>query len=107
MATCPSGHESADDDFCDVCGFAIGPAAVPATIAATAPAPCPHCGVPRAGQFCESCGYDFTASTNGGAAPPLAPGSSRDCRRPVRPRAPAGVPSPALPSGPAPSGPAP
>ena len=29
MATCPSGHESADDDFCDVCGFAIGPAAVP------------------------------------------------------------------------------
>ena len=41
MATCPSGHESADDDFCDVCGFAIGPAAVPATIAATAPAPVP------------------------------------------------------------------
>ena len=25
MANCPSGHESADDDFCDVCGFAIGP----------------------------------------------------------------------------------
>ena len=24
MATCASGHESADDDFCDVCGFAIG-----------------------------------------------------------------------------------
>ena len=65
MATCPSGHESADDDFCDVCGFAIGPAAVPSTIAATAPAPCPHCGVPRAGQFCESCGYDFTDYADG------------------------------------------
>jgi pSer/pThr/pTyr-binding forkhead associated (FHA) protein len=25
MATCSSGHESADGDFCDVCGFAIGP----------------------------------------------------------------------------------
>ena len=92
MATCPSGHESADDDFCDVCGFAIGPAAVPATIAATAPAPCPHCGVPRAGQFCESCGYDFTASTNGGAAPPLAtrvePATARPAAGPPIPPAP-------------------
>ena len=32
MATCPSGHESADDDFCDVCGFAIGPVGNPSTI---------------------------------------------------------------------------
>jgi hypothetical protein len=36
MATCPSGHESADDDFCDVCGFAIGPmdarGSAPATV---------------------------------------------------------------------------
>ena len=86
MATCPSGHESADDDFCDVCGFAIGPAAVPATIAATAPAPCPQCGVPRAGQFCESCGYDFT---HGGGRLPGEPG----------PRGPAVAPPPA-PTGP-------
>ena len=28
MAACPSGHESADDDFCDVCGFAIAPMGV-------------------------------------------------------------------------------
>ena len=69
MATCPSGHQSADDDFCDVCGFAIGPEAVPATIAATAPAQCPQCGIPRAGQFCESCGYDFTVFSDGGAEP--------------------------------------
>jgi hypothetical protein len=26
MATCPSGHESASDDFCDVCGVLIGAA---------------------------------------------------------------------------------
>ena len=24
MTTCPSGHESASDDFCDVCGILIG-----------------------------------------------------------------------------------
>ena len=26
MATCPSGHDSASDDFCDVCGIRIGAA---------------------------------------------------------------------------------
>ena len=26
MATCPSGHQSASDDFCDVCGVLIGAA---------------------------------------------------------------------------------
>jgi len=24
VATCPSGHQSASDDFCDVCGVLIG-----------------------------------------------------------------------------------
>ena len=37
MATCASGHESADADFCDVCGFAIGSmdarGTAPATVA--------------------------------------------------------------------------
>jgi hypothetical protein len=63
MATCPSGHQSADDEFCDVCGFAIDPAAVPlpipAAVNSAVPAgvglaatptviavPCPHCGAP-------------------------------------------------------------
>jgi len=96
MATCPSGHESADDDFCDVCGFAIGPVGSPSTIPAiiSPPAPaappasaapsapstssapaaavrCPRCGGPRAGQFCESCGYDFAQLADGGAQPPV------------------------------------
>jgi hypothetical protein len=39
MATCPSGHESADDDFCDVCGFAIGPMDTRGTAPPTAPRP--------------------------------------------------------------------
>jgi len=74
MATCPSGHDSASDDFCDVCGIRIGgatefppsPAAVPpggatATVAAPAAAEaCPQRGAARTGQFCESCGHDFT-----------------------------------------------
>jgi FHA domain len=82
MATCPSGHESASDDFCDVCGFRIGapalietaPVPAGASLASSAPAAsaeaCPRCGAPRAGQFCEACGYNFTV----GAAdlPPLA-----------------------------------
>ena len=84
MATCPSGHESADDDYCDVCGFAISPVGNPSTIPAiitpsapsapsassAAAVPCPQCGVPRAGQFCESCGYDFSQLAEGDAQPP-------------------------------------
>jgi hypothetical protein len=59
MATCPSGHESASDDFCDVCGIKI--AATGATGAPPAE-PCPRCGTERAGQFCENCGYNFVAT---------------------------------------------
>jgi FHA domain len=87
MATCSSGHESASDDFCDVCGFAIGPpiggalgsgargsgvtgagvmgggvmgGGLPGEV-------CSGCGASRTGKFCETCGYNFTA---GGLAPP-------------------------------------
>jgi hypothetical protein len=51
MPICPSGHESADYDYCDVCGMTIGADAIPVV--------CPRCGAPRAAQFCEVCGYDF------------------------------------------------
>jgi hypothetical protein len=77
MATCPSGHESASDDFCDVCGFAIGPPVGSAlgsgalgsgvTGAGLPGEECPGCGASRTGKFCETCGYNFTA---GGLAPP-------------------------------------
>ena len=48
LATCPSGHESADDDFCDVCGFAIGP--LDARRAAPATVPRPVISAPQAGR---------------------------------------------------------
>ena len=69
MATCPAGHDSAGDDFCDVCGMRIG--APPAAGAGEA---CPRCGAVRAGQFCEACGYDFAAASS--ALPPPEPPSA-------------------------------
>jgi FHA domain len=101
MAVCPNGHDSASDDFCDVCGMRIAagpgspPAAAPSSVTgapaaglpgtgafptgampasgtmtgppgtpagAGAAEPCPRCGTARSGQFCESCGFDFTAA---------------------------------------------
>jgi hypothetical protein len=87
VATCPSGHESASDDFCDVCGVLIGAppslaadgipdggsaAAAGSNSSAAAPGgtggpavpaeTCPRCGVTKVGQFCESCGYAFAAA---------------------------------------------
>jgi FHA domain len=104
VATCPAGHDSASDDFCDVCGVLIG--AAPSLASAEAPAAgatsgtsagtgstsagrpaapdeaCPRCGTVRAGQFCESCGYDFTTTPAPAPAPAPTP-------------APAAVPVPA------------
>jgi len=84
--TCPRGHESSTDDFCDECGAKIGGAttvslpvaapggshaATPAAAPAAAGAPCPNCGAPRAGgsRFCEDCGYDHST----GKVPALVP----------------------------------
>jgi FHA domain-containing protein len=66
MPTCSQGHDSADAEFCDVCGLAIGQAAGPGTPAAT-PQPaaaqtCPSCGAPLADRFCEDCGADSLAA---------------------------------------------
>lgn len=77
MATCPQGHTSTDDEFCDVCGREIG--GEPVTAAPDAPvaadpglpaagATCKVCGAELAGRFCEACGHDSMA-----AAPPPAP----------------------------------
>lgn len=84
MATCPSGHESASEDFCDVCGYLISaapslgqPAAEPTLIGTPPPAQaCPRCGTPRFGQFCEACGYDFAAAGPDGAPPATRPSPS-------------------------------
>src|SRR6266571_3835516 len=94
MATCPSGHDSAVADYCDVCGMRMdAPAAQGRSAEAPAPhgdplaaqvglgagdqapaspgPPCPRCGTPREGQFCETCGFDFESP-----APATARGSS-------------------------------
>jgi hypothetical protein len=81
MARCAEGHESETDDFCDVCGAQIGgnvPAAVPAPPASSGSAsaePCPLCGSPREGRFCENDGYDFLLRAGGedAAVPPPPP----------------------------------
>ena len=67
MPTCPAGHDSADPDFCDVCGMRIGGATLapaeqdpgsgvsasspaPASAGSDAPAePCPQCGTIKSG----------------------------------------------------------
>jgi len=77
-ATCPQGHSSSTDDFCDVCGTPIGAGPAPAVQSAPTPAPttapavtappvtaspktCPNCQAANAADalFCEDCGYDF------------------------------------------------
>ena len=96
--TCPNGHASTSDDYCDTCGLPI-PALATAPPAATAAAPdasgtetgagapdgasaaggapsavtCPSCGSDHddAELFCEACGYDFTTGTM--PRPPDAP----------------------------------
>src|SRR5207244_8472677 len=68
---CPKGHASAESDYCDTCGTAIGGAPAEATVVlpsgpAAAPAAgerCPVCSAPRSGsdRFCENDGYDFVS----------------------------------------------
>lgn len=73
MATCPQGHASGADDYCDVCGAQMAsppaagsapqPPAASGPSGASAPAEeCPVCRTPRAGLFCELCGHDFTGA---------------------------------------------
>ena len=108
MAVCPNGHDSASDDFCDVCGMRIGgnparPATGSAAVVNAPPSPgfrpspeavtgelCPRCGTPRVGQFCESCGFNFAGPAGLRPAPSFSPG-------PQTPSA------PSAPSAPAPS----
>ncbi|HZE34740.1 MAG TPA: FHA domain-containing protein [Actinoallomurus sp.] len=84
MATCPAGHTSGADDYCDVCGARItGAPSVPASTGAPSGGPdpaggtagesCPDCAAPRTGRFCEGCGYDFAI----GAGRPAATGPIR------------------------------
>ena len=87
-ATCPNGHVSATDDYCDQCGVPINAAPTPApenvsaaplgeapvapsseALAARPGGPCPQCGAARHGddRYCEACGYDFESPPPGTA----------------------------------------
>lgn len=61
-ATCPNGHTSATDDYCDTCGAGIDAAASPGPAAASPSLECANCGRAHDADelFCEVCGLDFT-----------------------------------------------
>src|SRR5579862_407607 len=68
MARCLAGHESANIDFCDICGARIidtpgygqdrgtGKHRGPGRGAANDGPICPGCGAAAPGQFCDACG---------------------------------------------------
>ncbi|GAA4988159.1 hypothetical protein HD597_007650 [Nonomuraea thailandensis] len=65
MATCPQGHQSGADDYCDICGTQLAPQPAPPSQSPGPSQPaeaCPVCQTPRAGQFCEVCGHDYSGS---------------------------------------------
>ncbi|MBN0046370.1 FHA domain-containing protein [Streptomyces actuosus] len=121
MPTCPNGHQSGSDDWCEVCGHrmagAVPPPPPPPPTAGGGygfppPAPgaggrpsaasqhepelCPQCRTPREGgaPFCEECRWNFLTNT-ATSYTPAAP----------RPSAPA--PGPRFPQGPGQQGPGP
>ncbi|MEU3914144.1 FHA domain-containing protein [Streptomyces sp. NPDC029721] len=81
MPTCPNGHQSAADDWCEVCGHRMAapvspPAYPPTTGEPTAQAElCPRCRTPREAMapFCEECRYNFLTRTATPHTPPPAP----------------------------------
>ncbi|MDO5501934.1 MAG: FHA domain-containing protein [Actinomycetia bacterium] len=70
--TCPEGHLSTSEDYCDTCGLAIADDASSSVGAAdsgaaggSATQECPNCSAQNPGDalFCEACGYDYTTGT--------------------------------------------
>ncbi|MEV8441932.1 FHA domain-containing protein [Actinosynnema sp. NPDC051121] len=68
MATCPAGHDSAADDYCDVCGAPVRAGAAP-QVEGT----CAACGAVRVGRFCEECGQDSLSPVVTPARPAVVP----------------------------------
>jgi hypothetical protein len=80
--TCPAGHESATDDYCDVCGASLAPAgeSLPSAVpppgtAAAAGRACANCGAAHepGDVFCEVCGLDFASGELPQPPPPPVP----------------------------------
>jgi len=73
MAICADGHLSAAEDFCDVCGVAIG-SVVTQSVSLPESRICRACGTPVSGRFCEACGHDAALpQPQPAAAPVVAP----------------------------------
>ncbi|SCF47669.1 MULTISPECIES: FHA domain-containing protein [unclassified Streptomyces] len=92
MPTCPNGHQSSSDDWCEICGHRMAGSGGPVPPPSPPPAPspygyphsgnqpeaerCPQCGTPResGGPFCEHCRWNFLTGT-ATTYVPAAPGS--------------------------------
>ncbi|MFJ8308273.1 MULTISPECIES: FHA domain-containing protein [unclassified Streptomyces] len=87
MPTCPNGHQSGSDDWCEICGHRMGavPPPPPPPPAYGHPGPgdpnataqaelCPQCRTPReaGAPFCEECRWNFLTNT-ATSYTPLAP----------------------------------
>lgn len=83
--TCPDGHLSRAEDYCDVCGLSLADAGGADGADADATSPdltpvrpasleCPNCSAENAPDalFCENCGYDHTTGTMPRPVEPLA-----------------------------------
>ncbi|GGU33383.1 FHA domain-containing protein [Streptomyces daghestanicus] len=106
MPTCPNGHQSGSDDWCEVCGHRMAGAVPPPPPPPPAggygyppPAPgagpelCPQCRTPREGgaPFCEECRWNFltnTATSYTPAAPRPASGPPPHFQQPSGPPGP-------------------
>ncbi|MFD0204912.1 MULTISPECIES: FHA domain-containing protein [Saccharothrix] len=71
MATCPAGHGSVTDDYCDVCGAPMPGGSAPggAGPARGVEETCAACGAVRVGRFCEECGQDSLSPVAAPARP--------------------------------------
>ncbi|EDY42331.2 FHA domain-containing protein [Streptomyces sp. SPB074] len=81
MPTCPNGHQSSSDDWCEICGHRMAGSGGPVPPPSPPPAPspygyphsgnrpeaerCPQCGTPHesGGPFCEHCRWNFLTGT--------------------------------------------
>ncbi|WP_438293779.1 FHA domain-containing protein [Streptomyces sp. HUAS TT7] len=110
MPTCPNGHQSGSDDWCEICGHRMGavPPPPPPPPAYGYPGPgdpnataqaelCPQCRTPReaGAPFCEECRWNFLTNT-ATSYTPLAPQHPMPNQGP----APANGPGPAAAQGP-------
>ncbi|MEU8526974.1 FHA domain-containing protein [Streptomyces sp. NPDC048629] len=95
MPTCPNGHQSVSDDWCEVCGHRMAGAGAPAGAVPPPPPPapgygypggdpnataqaelCPQCRTPREAlaPFCEECRWNFLTNTATSYQPPAPQG---------------------------------